>query len=67
MKRSAVTALASWRALNEIIGELSETEVAQLLVVERANKRRPNVVKRLHQRLTRLRMKRERAELRRNP
>lgn len=63
----AENALASWRALNAQLAKLSEREVGRLLTVERANKRRPNILKRLHQRLTRLRAARERDELKRNP
>jgi arsenate reductase-like glutaredoxin family protein len=59
--------LASWRTLNEAIARLTEADLARLLRLERANKRRPMVIKRLHQRLNKLRVAREREELRKDP
>lgn len=64
---SVAEALRSWRALNRVLMELDEPAVERALRIERSNKRRPNIVKRLHQRLGRLRAKRERDELRRAP
>lgn len=55
--------LRSWRKLNETLLQLTEEEVEHLLAVERANKRRSMIIKRLHQRLNKLRTNRERKEL----
>jgi Lon protease-like protein len=59
--------LASWKKLNAKIAELTEAELTALLSIERANKRRAMVIRRLHQRLNKLRVTREREELRKNP
>lgn len=47
--------LRSWKQLNEVIGLLTEAELMNALAVEGANKRRENMVKRLKQRLSKLR------------
>lgn len=59
--------LRSWKVLNKGLGKLTEEEVAKLLQTERTLKRRPMVIRRLHQRLSALRAKREREELRLRP
>ena len=66
-KPKSSSALASWKVLNEKIAQLTESDLAQLLQLERANKRRPMVIRRLHQRLNKLRVAREREELRKDP
>lgn len=62
-RRIKIDALSSWRSLNKVISSLGEKELAQLLKTERHGKRRANVLRRLHQRATRLRMHREREQL----
>ena len=56
-------ALNSWRDLNKILNTLREDQVAEMLDHELANAARYTVINRLHERLTMLRSKRERAEL----
>ena len=64
---SVAQALRSWKALNEVLMKLDEPAVERALRIERSNKRRDNIIRRLHQRLSRLRAIRERDELRRSP
>lgn len=66
MKKNIDT-LASWKKLNSKISSLTEKEIEELLQIERANKRRAMIIKRLHQRLTKLRTTREREQLRVDP
>lgn len=56
-------ALVSWKTLNEVVMELDETELKKLLQTERANKRRSNMITRIHKRLTKLRSQRELKEM----
>lgn len=56
-------ALDNWRDLNRILSSLREDQVAEMLDHEIANKARFTVINRLHERLTVLRSKRERAEI----
>ena len=56
-------ALDNWRDLNKILSSLREDQVAEMLDHEIANKARFTVINRLHERLTVLRSKRERAEI----
>lgn len=63
MKKKPPSALASWRQLNEEIAKLTEQDLVQLLRLESGGRRRRMVLRRLHQRLTRLRATRERREL----
>ena len=56
-------ALRSWVTLNEVISDMTEAQLTRALQVERSNKKRKNVIRRLHQRLTRARTNRERGEL----
>ena len=53
----------SWRSLNRRLNAMTEDEVKEALVAERATERRVTVVERLHQRFTALRATRERLEL----
>lgn len=55
--------LGNWRSINSVLRLLSEPEVRAMLKVELATLKRPDIVVRLHQRLTRLRAQRERARL----
>lgn len=61
--KSTQSALGSWHTLNAVIGGLTESELESLLKNEVENKRRPMIIKRLHQRLNRVRITRERKEL----
>lgn len=56
-------ALKSWESLNKVISGLSEDEIIGLMADEMLGKRRATMVRRLHERLTMVRAKRERAEL----
>lgn len=56
-------ALTSWHSVNKVISEMSENDVRNALNRELVNNRREAVVKRLHQRLTKLRARREFTEL----
>lgn len=56
-------ALVSWFKLNKALPELREDQVKSLLDYEVSNGKRKDVILRLHQRFTTLRMNRERAEL----
>lgn len=60
-------ALRSWKRLNAVIMTLTEAELTQALTIERANKRRHNIMTRLNQRLFRVRANKGAASLRRNP
>ena len=53
----------SWRALNEQLPTLTESEVLALLNDERATHRRANYLQRLHQRYCAMRDSRERLEI----
>lgn len=52
--------LTSWHSLNDVISKFTESQLEQLLEVEQANKRRSNMLKRIHQRMAKLRNRRER-------
>ena len=67
MIKKNIDTLASWKKLNSKISSLTEKEIEELLQIERANKRRAMIIKRLHQRLTKLRTTREREQLRVDP
>ncbi len=68
MRKNKISiALKSWRSLNSVITQLTERELDRALSLERSNDRRPNVIKRLHQRLNRLRVNRELKQLLRRP
>lgn len=60
-------ALASWRSLNAVVGRMTEAELERALAAERSGRRRPSIMRRLHQRLGKVRAARERRELWRNP
>lgn len=51
----ATTALANWALTNAVLMKLNRRQVANLLWAELRGKRRRNIVRRLHQRLCRLR------------
>lgn len=55
--------LGNWRSINTFLRLKTESEVRDMLKVELATLKRPDIVVRLHQRLTRLRAQRERARL----
>lgn len=48
-------ALRSWKKLNEVVMLLTEEEVRRALLAEQANKRRGNLIRRLRQRLAKMR------------
>jgi len=50
----------TWRHLNTVIRDLTEDELLDLLDEEQAGERRKTVLKRLHQRQSKVRTKRER-------
>ena len=50
----------TWRHLNTVIRDLTEDELLGLLDEEQAGERRKTVLKRLHQRQSKVRTKRER-------
>lgn len=53
----------SWRALNDILSQMTEDELLTMLNEERAGERRASVLQRLHQRYTMVRCARERIEI----
>ena len=53
----------SWRALNDVLTQLTEDELVTMLNEERTGERRASVLQRLHQRYTMVRAARERIEL----
>ena len=53
----------SWRELNNILATKTESEVLDMVNIERAGLRRLTVLERLHQRYNTLRVARERLEL----
>lgn len=55
--------LTSWHSLNDVISKFTEKQLEKLLQVEHSNKRRPNMMKRIHQRFSILRNRRERREM----
>lgn len=55
--------LKNWRTLNETLATLREDQVKELLDYEMANRKRKDMITRLHQRYTMLRAARERKEL----
>lgn len=61
------TALPNWTTLNAVLAHLSRRQVAVLLVHELSNLERDPIVKRLHQRLVRLRADEELRQLRKSP
>lgn len=63
MNEKQTAALASWHELNKQLNHLSEQELKEMLVHEAANRRRADVLTRLHQRFSTVRVKRERKEL----
>ena len=55
--------LSSWKLLTAQIGNLSESELSDLINYEKLSYRRKYILERLHQRFCALRDKRERDEL----
>jgi len=53
----------NWKELNQRLGKMSEREVSIMLEAELRGPNRQTFVRRLHQRLGRLRMQRERAAM----
>lgn len=53
----------SWRALNDILSQMTEDELLTMLNEERTGQRRASVLQRLHQRYTMVRCARERIEI----
>jgi hypothetical protein len=56
-------ALNDWQSLNKMLSSFCEDQVAAMLEHERGDKKRKDVLKRLHQRVSKLRSAREWAEL----
>jgi hypothetical protein len=52
----------SWRALNDVLTQLTEDELVTMLNEERTGERRASVLQRLHQRYTIVRASRERGK-----
>ena len=52
-----------WRSLTAALGKMTEDEVSKLLDEEIKVHKRPVIARRLHQRFTMLRSKRERADI----
>ncbi len=63
MVHMADTVLKSWHTLNEFLGDLREDQIKELIYWELENKRREDVIERLHQRYSKLVASREREEL----
>jgi hypothetical protein len=63
MTHLADMVLRSWKTLNEFIGELREDQLKELIWWEIENKKRQDIVLRLHQRYAKLASEREREEL----
>jgi hypothetical protein len=57
------TVLKSWASVNECIPGLREDQLMELIQWEVKNKKRPDIVERLHQRYSKLVAAREREEL----
>lgn len=55
--------LSGWNNMARQLPKLTEDEVAKMLHMERNDRRRMPIMLRLHQRLCKLRMERERKEL----
>ena len=53
----------TWRSLNAKIGRMTEEEISDALVLERATHKRASMLERLHRRYCSLRASRERIEL----
>lgn len=53
----------SWRALNDVLTQMTEDELVVMLNEERTGERRASVLQRLHQRYTMVRAARERIEI----
>ena len=56
--------LENWQSLNAAITKLGEKECLELIDIESSNRKRLQVLLRIHSRLNKVRAKRERQELR---
>jgi hypothetical protein len=63
MSLSIDRALRSWHSLQEALRDCTETYAALLFKVEQEGRHRPFMLRRIHQRINKLRAKREREEL----
>lgn len=55
--------LSSWEKLHDNLSQLSEAQLSVLLKAEKSNGNRPNYIKRIHARFSKLRAQREYDEL----
>ena len=55
--------LNDWKLLNADLGKMREDQMRALLNYEVSTRKRASYIERIHQRFTKARMKRERAEL----
>ena len=55
--------LKTWNGLNRELADLSEQDVRELLIYEKAHQNRNHMLKRLHQRFSTMRQERELEEL----
>lgn len=58
-----INALDNWRQVNKSLRKMSEKDIESLLLEERNGRRRKTLMRRIHQRLSKLRSTRERKEL----
>lgn len=56
-------ALGGWHTINPLLGKLTRAQIAGLILAEMRDKRRPNLLKRLHQRFCTMRQVEEWVEL----
>lgn len=56
-------ALNSWADLNKMLGMFREDQIKEMMEIEMANRKRKDIVERLHQRYSKLRTARERKEI----
>lgn len=63
MDIAALVALTSWAELNKTIRFLTENQLNTMINCELIGAKRPDILKRLHQRMSKLRNERERKEM----
>jgi hypothetical protein len=63
MNKEMSDALISWPVLNKVINNFDELQLMVMMDTEKSGKRRKDILLRLHQRYSKLRNVRERAEL----
>jgi len=63
MDDMATEALHSWRKLQEVLNQLTETQLVEMIAHEIQCEKRATVLKRLHQRFTMVRAAREWSEV----